>query len=53
MHDIKVSMDTVKYSIKPEKREIAAISNGIGAGARHLDATSIRQRGHETRAVLK
>jgi hypothetical protein len=42
VYDVKVSLDTVKFSTKPEKREISGISNRLGSSIQHLDAVGIK-----------
>ena len=42
MNDIRVSLDTVKYSKKPEKWEVVGISNRLGSSIQRLDAADIK-----------
>ena len=42
MNGIKVSMDTVRFSKKPEKWDVANISNRIGSGSKYIDAANIK-----------
>jgi hypothetical protein len=39
---INISLDNVKYTKKPEKWEIAGISNRVGSGIQQLDSASIK-----------
>ena len=42
MYEIKISLDNVSYNTKPEKQEIAGISNRIANSKHSLDTTNIK-----------
>ena len=42
MNDIKVSLDTVRYTTKPEKWAVSGISNRLGSAIKHLDRAGIK-----------
>ena len=42
MNEIQVSLDTVGYSMKPGKWEIAGISNRIGSSKQHISMSDIK-----------